>query len=345
MPRNITLRDIAREAGVSLATVSRALRDEPRTAPETKKKVHDIANKLGYRPDPALQVLIERRWHGRRANEGMNIAYLFDGRGHNAKTCQLEFKRFRESAQAKGYALIAEDVSDYPNAQKLIRRMGFMGVAGVVIAVMANAPYPMDAINERFAAVSINVSTWQPNCPVVMHDEFLGIERAWSRLTRMGYQRIGALLQDYPESYSMDLRLGGVFCRQHYVQSAGNRIPFHLHHQNAGPDDQGIRRWIDNYQPEVILGDDHEELGLLESMGYRIPHDFAFASINMWDPELVGKIAGYFRDNVTLFERALLLISMMVRSGVTGSAQGDLIEMVTGQWVDGVSLPKIATLS
>ncbi|WPJ95168.1 LacI family DNA-binding transcriptional regulator [Coraliomargarita algicola] len=341
MSNHITLRDIAKESGVSLATVSRALRDDPRTAKATKKKVKDVADRLGYRPDPALQVLIERRWHGRRMNEGMNIAYVYNGKGINAESCKIEYRRFRETAQKLGYTLIAEDLSKYPNVEKVIKRMETKGVTGVVFTVMADAPYPIDTINERFASVSVNVSSWKPECPVVMHDEFQGVERAWHRLNQLGYQRIGTLLQDYPQSYSMDQRLGAVFCRQHYVQPTKNRIPFHLHPKEAQPNDKKIRTWIERHKPQVILGDDHEELGLLQSMGYKIPEDFAFATINMWNTDLVGEIAGYFRDNVNLFERALKLINMMVRSGNTGSDQGDLIEMVKGNWVDGASLPDL----
>ncbi|WOO41017.1 LacI family DNA-binding transcriptional regulator [Rubellicoccus peritrichatus] len=339
MPDNITLRDIARESGVSLATVSRALRDDPITAEATREKVQAFAKKLGYRPDPAMQVLIERRWHGRRTNEGMNIAFIFDGRGSNAEVSRGWYQRFRESADALGYILIAEDLRDYPNAQKLIKRMEAKGVTAVVLSLISEIPYEIDAINHRFAAISVNVSTWQPECPVIMHDEFQAIEKVWHRLNEMGYKRIGVLLQDYPESFSMDQRLGAIYCRHHNVRPVANRVPFHLHDKNSGPDNPGIQKWIKRYKPDVILGDDHEEMDLLKSMGYRIPEDFAFATINLWNKELTGEIAGYFRDNVILFERGLKLLNMMVRTGSNGSAQGDLIEMVKGKWIDGTSLP------
>lgn len=46
-----TLKDVAREAGVSIRTVSRALNDEPRISPETRRRVLQVVESLGFRPN------------------------------------------------------------------------------------------------------------------------------------------------------------------------------------------------------------------------------------------------------------------------------------------------------
>jgi LacI family transcriptional regulator len=54
MSRNIsrpTLKDVAREAGVSVKTVSRALYDEPRISPATRARVLEVVKTLGFRPN------------------------------------------------------------------------------------------------------------------------------------------------------------------------------------------------------------------------------------------------------------------------------------------------------
>ena len=47
-----TLRDIAQQLGITVATVSRALKDYPDISPATKKAVLEVAEKLRYRPNP-----------------------------------------------------------------------------------------------------------------------------------------------------------------------------------------------------------------------------------------------------------------------------------------------------
>ncbi len=47
----VTIKDIARELGISPSTVSRALKDHPDISPETKKAVTELAEKLNYQPN------------------------------------------------------------------------------------------------------------------------------------------------------------------------------------------------------------------------------------------------------------------------------------------------------
>ena len=57
--RHTSLKDLATELGVSISTVSRALKDSPEIGTEMKKKVKDLAKKLGYRPNPFAMSLLK----------------------------------------------------------------------------------------------------------------------------------------------------------------------------------------------------------------------------------------------------------------------------------------------
>lgn len=50
--KHITIKDIAQELCISVSTVSRALADDKNIRKETKEKVLEMAQKLGYRPNP-----------------------------------------------------------------------------------------------------------------------------------------------------------------------------------------------------------------------------------------------------------------------------------------------------
>lgn len=57
----VTIKDIAKELGLSTSTVSRALRDSYEISPETKKLVLEYAEKINYRPNPIALSLKEKR--------------------------------------------------------------------------------------------------------------------------------------------------------------------------------------------------------------------------------------------------------------------------------------------
>ena len=58
MPKHrISLKDLATELGVSIATVSRALHNSPEIGQEMQAKVKELAKKLNYRPNPFAQSL------------------------------------------------------------------------------------------------------------------------------------------------------------------------------------------------------------------------------------------------------------------------------------------------
>jgi DNA-binding LacI/PurR family transcriptional regulator len=57
----ISIKDVAREAGVSVTTVSHALNDKGRLNADTRARVRDVAERLGYRPNPAARSLVSGR--------------------------------------------------------------------------------------------------------------------------------------------------------------------------------------------------------------------------------------------------------------------------------------------
>lgn len=58
---NITIYDVAREAGVSMATVSRVVNGNPNVKPTTRKKVSEAIERLGYRPNAVARGLASKK--------------------------------------------------------------------------------------------------------------------------------------------------------------------------------------------------------------------------------------------------------------------------------------------
>ena len=59
---DVTVRDIAQAAGVSIGTVSRAMKNQRGLSDETRRHVREVARQLGY--DPAQVQKVPQRWPG-----------------------------------------------------------------------------------------------------------------------------------------------------------------------------------------------------------------------------------------------------------------------------------------
>jgi LacI family transcriptional regulator len=57
----ITIKDVAKQAGVSISTVSRVVNDSKPVSPELKKKVMDVIEELGYRPNEVARSLVTKK--------------------------------------------------------------------------------------------------------------------------------------------------------------------------------------------------------------------------------------------------------------------------------------------
>ncbi|KAB2338862.1 catabolite control protein A [Cytobacillus depressus] len=58
---NVTIYDVAREANVSMATVSRVVNGNPNVKPATRKKVSEVIDRLGYRPNAVARGLASKK--------------------------------------------------------------------------------------------------------------------------------------------------------------------------------------------------------------------------------------------------------------------------------------------
>ena len=61
MEKNVTRKDIAKEAGVSVSVVSRALNNSGYVDNEKKRRILEIANRVGYMPNPVAMALQQRK--------------------------------------------------------------------------------------------------------------------------------------------------------------------------------------------------------------------------------------------------------------------------------------------
>ncbi|HSF26951.1 MAG TPA: LacI family DNA-binding transcriptional regulator [Actinomycetes bacterium] len=179
-----TLRDVAREAGVHPATVSRALN------PSTRKLVNDataervarVAAALGYRPNPIARSLKTAR----STSIGMIIPDLTN------PLFPPIVRGIEDVLAPAGYnAWLANTDNDPDRAAAHVESMRSRHVEGLIIATalledplldkLAAEDLPMVLINRRLARTDV---------PTVTSDDATGVALAVSHLAELGHRRI-----------------------------------------------------------------------------------------------------------------------------------------------------------
>ena len=149
----VSLKDIAAECGVSIATVSKALNDHSDIGVETKNRVRKKANEMGYVPNAAAKSMKTNRTH--------NIGVLFmddanSGLQHDFFAGVLE--SFKKAVEKEGYDItfISNDRTR-PGRSSYLNHARYRRFDGVIIAnVHFDDPEVIELVNSDIPVVTIN---------------------------------------------------------------------------------------------------------------------------------------------------------------------------------------------
>lgn len=116
-PRRPTMKDVAREAGVSTSAVSFALNNRPGVSDSTRRRVIRVADRLGWRPSSAARAL-----SGENAGAiGLVLARPADSLGGESFFLQL-VSGIQASLAPRDQALVFQMVDDVQAECELYRR-------------------------------------------------------------------------------------------------------------------------------------------------------------------------------------------------------------------------------
>ena len=124
-----SLKDLARELGVSIATVSRALRSSPEIGAEMQEKVKDLARRLNYRPNPFAQSL--------RKEAPRMIGVVVPNLVTHYYAAVLD--GIEEEARKAGYSVISANTHEQSEAEvKAIDNFISLHVEGIIACLSQN---------------------------------------------------------------------------------------------------------------------------------------------------------------------------------------------------------------
>jgi LacI family transcriptional regulator len=256
----ITIKQVASEAGVSTQTVSRVFNLRPDVAPETRQKVMEVIERLGYHPSALARSLSQKRSY----TLGVVTAGLrFIGPSRT-------LSGIAEKAQALGYALLLSELADFnaPNYELVMRFFLAHHVDGILWAV-PEVGNNRDWIGELLPDLPVPIIflTMEPRAglSIICTDNQSGGYFATQHLIEKGYRHIGHISGPLAWWEARQRKLGWVKAMEMH------HLPISEAHSVEGTwssssGEKGMRKLLQQVQDldAVFVANDQMALGALQ---------------------------------------------------------------------------------
>ncbi len=270
---NPTIKDVAKQAGVSYATVSRALNNKSVVKSETRKNILNIARELNYRPNAIARGLVKKRTY----SIGLIIPDITNPFFPEVAS------GVEDRANESGYSVFLCNTNWERNREiRYIYLLFEKRVDGIIIAPVSNSKKVdcfKGVLNKDIPVVYLSNTPQDGEYNSVIIDNVRGAFLATKHLIESGYKEIG-FIGAPDESLSIDERLEGYkLAFKEYGMEINNKyIKFGDFKQETGY--KIIKRMITegNYPNAILAENDLLALGVMQGvkdMGLIIPEDVA----------------------------------------------------------------------
>lgn len=317
--RRVTIRQVAREAGVSTQTVSRVINNRPDVAPDTRRRVQKVIARLGYRPSYVARSLIQ----GRSCTFGV-VGYGLDYYGPSCTLAGIE-----QEASKLGYRLLLSLVRQ-PETNRIDQLLGEMlshHVDGLIWAVpeIGDNRAWLDRAHEFPVPIVFLTMKPRPDQFIIAVDNYSGGLMATRHLIAQGCQTIG-LITGPLDWWEARQRQAGWRDALASVGLSNEDSLIAKGNWSATSGEEGLRQLVARH-PEIdglFASNDQTALGALRAarqLGRRVPGDLAIVGFDDI-PE-----AAYFypslstvrQDMVELGRRAVRMLGQALETAQSGA--------------------------
>lgn len=268
-----TIKDVARVAGVSVATVSRALNGAENVLPHTRQRILDIARELRYAPSGAARSLITRKTD----TVGALLPDL-----HGEFFSEL-IRGIDQAARARGlHLLLSSSHDDATEAAAALRAMNGRVDGLIVMSPHADDDFLSQNLPPNLPAVLLNSGLQRPAQRVFAVDNFGGARAMTEHLVASGRRHIAFLggpaanfeARERERGYRAGLAPGAAawVLEGDFSEAGGQRAAAQLLALPAGE------------RPDAVFAaNDIMAIGLLGTLvaaGVRVPEDIALAGFD-----------------------------------------------------------------
>ncbi|TDT56459.1 LacI family DNA-binding transcriptional regulator [Fonticella tunisiensis] len=193
----VNISDVAREAGVSISTVSRVLNNNYPVKKETREKIERAIEKLNYKPNIVARSLITRKTS--------MIGVIVPGITNLFFPTIVE--TIEEYTKNKGYSISLSDTKgDEVEERNRVEEMLIRQVDGLIVIDPAHENLKKgyyDEISKKIPILIINGLPYGHRCSFVCYDEEAGAREVLQYLFELGHKRIAFVRGDRSLSYDI----------------------------------------------------------------------------------------------------------------------------------------------
>lgn len=338
MPK-ITIRNIAEETGLSVATVSLCLRGNPRIPKETRERVLDTAKRIGYRPDPSIAKLMSYIRSSRKIDSQTTIGYLNAGMTKDIMRqggyANGLFEGVSTQADSRGYQL---NVFWLKEKNMSIQRIGKIlqnrAIQGLIIPPLFNYNARLELDWDRFTAVTVGYSVLEPRLNRIVGNQRQAIMTCLYHLLRTGHKRIGAV---WSEQYDARLNFISSTIYDWFQQRLprSRRIPF----LKLGSGDNSLEEmeeWYRKYKPDSILTHLSHLRDSLEKIGIKVPQDISL--VREGSKNEPTSVSGCFINPFEIGQHLMKQLDSQLQQNDFGLPERPATILLDMQWEDGETL-------
>lgn len=335
----VTLKQIAAQIGVHHSTVSRALRGDRALPEATRERIQQVADRLGYRPDPYLAGLVAHRTSHRTRRFRAVLAWVNNWPERTAWRRWLVFRQVYLGAQRRaeelGYRLeefwlAAPRLSPGRAAQVLQTRQ----INGLLIAPQP-APQGISGFDfSPFAAVALGQTLRSPAIHSVTSDHYQNMALLVTSLQSQGFQRIGYVTTTAGEGRTNGQWSSGFT----WAVTEGGKMPNAIPPLYLTDEDPGaLSTWVRRHRPDVIASTcPTATLRRLREMGLRVPQDISLACAALNDDARF--IGGITEHPEIIGAAAVETVVELLHKDERGIPETPRRLTLPGSWVEGPSL-------
>ncbi len=340
-PASKNLQAIARATGVSAMTVSRVLRNFPRVAPDTRRRVLQATKKLGYSPDPHMARLMARvRSHRHHRAEAVIAVVRDNHAGDDLLDPAYHYAPLQDiSAQAERYGYRAEEFRldrRKMSPSRLRQILEARGIEGIIMSPQSSRSIGREINYAGFAAVTLGYGLQSPALHRASTNMNHGILQATEELTARGYRRIGLAITEWINARSDCTYTGAMFNYQHEIPAC-NRVPILLFPKNnIAEDENHFRKWFRAYRPDVIISFDSYVPEWLVRLSLRIPEDLGLV-VHDWISRC-GDFAGIDHRRPQVVAAAVDQLATQLINNERGVPEVARQVLIEPAWIEGPSI-------